>query len=85
MNKKAMKYIIILLFIPLIILFIIRITNYNKINNMDTSYNGIDIPNYKNDKNNIIKRSDHYIYLSVFSLVFISGGVYLYIKSKRGL
>lgn len=89
MNKKAIKYIIIFLLVPLIVSFVIAIITDNRgFNNKPntSSYNGIDIPDYNtNDINKQIKRSNSFIYLSVFSLVFISGGVLLYIKAKRGI
>lgn len=88
MNKKAIKYIIILLLVPLIASFIIAIATDNKgfSNNQNSQYNGIDIPDYNtNDITKEVKRSNTFIYFSVFSLIFISGGVFIYVKSKRGL
>lgn len=90
MNKKVIKYTILFLLVPLIVSFIIAILTDNrgfdsKTNN-SSSYNGIDIPDYStNNINKRIKRSNGFIYVSVFSLVFISGGVLIYVKSKRGL
>ena len=88
MGKKATKYIIILLLVPLLGSLVIAITTDNKGFNYSSSsgYDGIDAPSYQT--NNItteVKRSNTYIYASVFTLVCAGGAVLLFIKNKRGI
>lgn len=85
MKKKAIKYTIFLLILPLIISIIIAITTDGQGFNDEPSnnYNGIDIPSYnENSIEHEIKSSSTFAYLSVFTLVIISSGVWVYIKKK---
>lgn len=88
MGKKATKYIIILLLVPLLVSLVIAIATDDKGFNYSSSsgYDGIDIPNYQT--NNItteVKRSNTYIYASAFTLVCAGGAILLFIKKKRGI
>lgn len=87
MNKKAIKYVILLLIVPLLSSLIIALVTDNQgFNNKDTGYDGINIPDYnKTDTVEEIKRSDGYIYFNIFLLITISGGALIYIKQKRGI
>lgn len=88
MGKKATKYIIILLLVPLLVSLIIAIATDNKGFNYSSSYgyDGIDIPNYNtNNVTTEIKRSNTYIYASAFTLVCTGGAILLFIKHKRGI
>lgn len=84
MGKKAIKYLIILLIVPLIISLIIAIVSGKAENNSNDSYNSLDGKfnhgNYTEEDE--IKRSDPFIYLSVFTLVIIGSGVWIYVKNK---
>lgn len=85
MKKKAIKYTIFLLILPLIVSIVIAITTDNKgFNDIQSdNYNGIDIPNYNNNSIEYqIKNSSTFIYLSIFTLVTISCGIWYYIKKK---
>ncbi|MBO5182834.1 MAG: hypothetical protein J6B64_00310 [Bacilli bacterium] len=88
MKKKAIKYTIILLFIPLIISIIIAIATDSKgFENepINGNYNGMDIPEYNNSKiKQEVKNNDVFVYFSVFTLVIGTCGVWFYIKNKRG-
>ncbi len=80
MKKKAIKYTIILLIIPLIISLMIAISNNNGMYN-NNKYNGIDIPEYNNTtiaKNN----NNTFIYLNIVALVIVSSGIWFYVKKK---
>ena len=88
MGKKATKYIIILLLVPLLVSLVIAIATDNKGFNYSSSsgYDGVDIPDYQT--NNItteVKRSNTYIYVSAFTLVCAGGAILLFIKKKRGI
>ena len=85
MEKKAIKYLIILLVIPLIISVIIAITtgsgskvnsNYDSIDG--TVHNGSNTYTYDEK----VRSSNTYIYLSVFAFVVIGAGVWVYVKRK---
>lgn len=87
MKKKAIKYTIIFLVVPLILSLSIAIATGNQyFNKKNTGYDGINIQNNKEDTNIVeIKRSNTYIYVSLFTFMAISGGILIYIKQKRGI
>lgn len=87
MKKKAIKYTIIFLVIPLILSLSIAIATGNQgFNENNTGYDGINIPDYgKTTKDEEIKRSNEFMYISLFTLLAISGGALIYIKHKRGI
>lgn len=88
MKQKAIKYTIILLLVPLMISLMIAIITDNKgINyNEPDGYNGLDAPEYGTvTLNEEIKKSNTYIYITIFTFVAISGGILVYIKQKRGI
>lgn len=85
MKKKAIKYTIFLLILPLIVSIIIAITTDGQgfENSTQNNYNSLDIPNYNNNSiEHEIKSSSTFAYLSVFTLVIVSSGVWYYIKKK---
>ena len=85
MKKKAIKYLIIFLIIPLLLSLSIAIaTNGEGFNNNEKGEG--ELPNY-DDSNEVenIKRSDTYIYFNAFIFVFTSCGILFYIKKKRGI
>ncbi len=86
MKKKAVKYTIFLLILPLIISIIISISTDGQ--GFDASsqnhYNSMDVENFDDDSfEHQIKNSSTFAYLSIFSLLIISCGVWLYIKKKE--
>lgn len=86
MKKKAIRYTILFLIVPLILSLSIAIVTDNKgfNNDDDSGYDGLHIPEYdENNKSYEIKRSSKYTYISVFTFVAIGGGVLIYIKHKR--
>lgn len=87
MKKKAIKYTIIFLVVPLILSLSIAIATGNQGFNQDnTRYDGINVQTNKEDSAiNEIKRSNTYIYISLFTFMAASGGVLIYIKQKRGI
>lgn len=84
MEKKALKYLIIFLLIPLIVSLFIAIFSGKASGDVNNSYDSIDgtttHENYTYEEE--IKRSNTFIYLSVFSLVVIGVGVWIYVKKK---
>ncbi len=85
MKKKAIKYTIFLLIIPLLVSLIISLSTGEDAFDQPASgnYNGIDIPTYNNNTlEHKVKSSNTFIYLSVSALVIVSCGVWLYIKKK---
>lgn len=83
MNKKVLRYIILLLIIPIIISIIFSITSAEEASKTSNKgYDGLSTPNYPDTKIDEIKRSNTYIYVSVFSLLIIAGGVWIYVKKK---
>ena len=84
MEKKALKYFIILLLIPLTISLLIAIfrgTNQKPINNAYDSIDGtVEHNNLTYEEE--VKGSNTFVYLSVFSLVIIGVGVWIYVKKK---
>ena len=50
----------------------------------NNQYDGIDIPEYKDTRVDDIKRSSTYAYISIFGLLIISGGTWIYVKKKGG-
>lgn len=87
MKKKAIKYTIIFLLIPLILSLSIAIATDNQgFSKEDTGYDGINILNNKETTTiEEIKRSNTYIYFSLFSFLAVSGIALVYIKQKRGI
>lgn len=92
MKKKAIKYTIIFLVVPLILSLSIAIATGNRgFNKNNTGYDGINVQTDKTDttKNNTtideIKKSNTYIYITLFTFMAASGGVLIYIKQKRGI
>lgn len=87
MKKKAIKYTIIFLLIPLILSLSIAIATDNQgFSKEDAGYDGINILNNKETTTiEEIKRSNMYIYFSLFSFLTISGITLVYIKQKRGI
>jgi hypothetical protein len=92
MNKKALKYTIILLLIPLMASLIIAILTNNM--STDSSYNSNsssaftdgEIPSFDNKtKVEEIKSTSTYAYISVFTLCVASGVILMYVKKKRGI
>ena len=83
MKKKALKYTIFLLLIPIIITIMLSLVQ-DKGMETNNQYDGIDIPEYKDTRVDDIKRSSTYAYISIFSLLFISGGTWIYVKKKGG-
>ena len=85
MKKKAIKYTIFLLILPLIISLVIAIYTDGKGFEDEPSgnYNGVDIPDYDVYSNEYqVKSSDTFIYLSGVTLVVASSGIWFYIKKK---
>lgn len=84
MEKKALKYLIILLIVPLIVSLFIAIFSGDTNKETNDSYNSIDgtfyHDNYTYEEQ--IKRSNTFVYLSIFSLVVIGVGVWVYVKKK---
>ena len=87
MKKKAIKYTIIFLVIPLILSLSIALATGNQRHNDDNSgYDGLHIPDYSvTTKKKEIKKSNEFMYFSLFTLIAISGGAIIYIKHKRGI
>ena len=46
------------------------------------NYDGMDIPTYSDTKVDEIKRSNPYVYASIFGLLIVAGGVWYYVKIK---
>lgn len=86
MGKKAFKYFIILLIIPLLVSLAIAIYTGRATNN---SYNYDSISGNMYDggysQEEQIKRSNPYIYLTVFSFIAISVGVWAYVRKKGNI
>lgn len=85
MKKKAIKYTIFLLILPLIISLAISIyTGGEGFEDAPSgNYNGVDIPEYNVYSNEYqLKNSDTFMYLSVITLVVVSSGIWFYIKKK---
>ena len=87
MEKKALKYIIILLVVPLVISLIIGLYNSNKSDGIGENFDSLS-GNTKYDNEEYEERiqgNSTYIYLSVFALVLIGSGVWIYVKKKGDL
>ena len=88
MKQKAIKYTILLLLVPLMISLMIAIITDNKGIEYNTTegYNGLDSPEYGTvTVNEEIKKSNTYIYITLFAFIAVSGGILIYIKQKRGI
>ena len=88
MNKKAFKYFILLLIIPLIISLIIAISGYSSYNyGPSKGYDSIS-GNYKDSNftyDEQVRRSNGYIYITVFTFVLIGAGVWYYVRKKGNI
>ena len=83
MKEKVIKYIILLLLIPVIISIILSFLQMNQEDKYaKDNYDGIDIPTYSNTKINELKWNNTYIYVSVFGLLIIAGSIWYYVKNK---
>ena len=85
MNKKVLKTILILLIIPLIISIIVSLYSLNGGNAPKNNFNSLDGVNYDDinySRLELIKKSEPYIYISVFTLVAIGFGTWAYTKKK---
>ncbi len=84
MGKKAFKYFIILLIIPLIVSLLIALFSGYDGTNYQSSYDSIDgTSTHKNyTYTEEVKRSNTFVYLSVFTFVVIGVGVWAYVKKK---
>lgn len=88
MKKKTLKYIAILLIIPFIISLSIALYNSATYNYDDNNYDSINgdfnhTNNYTREEN--IKRSDPFIYLSIFTFIIAGVGVWVYVRKKGEL
>ena len=83
MKKKALKYTIFLLLITIVITIMLSLVQ-DKEMETNNQYDGIDIPEYKDTRVDDIKRSSTYAYISIFGLLIISGGTWIYVKKKGG-
>ena len=81
MEKKALKYLLILLIIPLLVsLYIALFSGYNYKSSYDSIDGTSNHTNYTYQEE--IKRSNTFVYLSVFTLVVVGVGVWVYVKKK---
>ena len=83
MKKKVLKYTIFLLLIPIVITIMLSLVQ-DKEMETNNQYDGIDIPEYKDTRVDDIKRSSTYAYISIFGLLIIAGGTWIYVKKKGG-
>ena len=88
MGKKALKYLIILLIVPIIISIIIAIST-GQADGSSTNNRYDSITGEFNDngytKEEQVKRSNPYIYLSVFIFVVSGVCVWVYLKKKESI
>lgn len=83
MKQKVIKYTILLLLIPVVISIILGFMQTDEEKKYpNDNYDGIDIPTYSNTKVDEIKRSNTYVYTSIFGLLIVAGGVWYYVKIK---
>lgn len=83
MEKKAIKYLIILLVIPLIVSILIAIFSDQGQPSQTGRYDSLNgTVEYNNSYQNQIKSSNTFIYLSVFTFVIVGVGVWVYVKKK---
>ena len=83
MKQKVIKYTILLLLIPVIISIILSFMQTNEEKEYpNDNYDGMDIPTYSDTKVDEIKRSNPYVYASIFGLLIVAGGVWYYVKKK---
>ena len=83
MKQKVIKYTILILLIPVIISIVLafmQVDEEKKYHN--DNYDGMDIPTYSDTKVDEIKRSNPYVYVSIFGLLIVAGGVWYYVKKK---
>lgn len=88
MKKKTLKYLVFLLIIPFIISISIALYNSTSYNYDDSNYDSIDgnfnhPTNYSKEES--IKKSDPFIYLSIFTFIIAGVGVWVYVKKKGDL
>lgn len=83
MKQKVIKYTILLLLIPVIISIVLSFMQTDEEKKYpNDSYDGMDIPTYSDTKVDEIKRSNPYVYVSIFGLLIVAGGVWYYVKKK---
>ena len=83
MEKKALKFAICLLIIPIIISIIIALTSgesYGPSNNYDSLSGGNNDSIRTYDER--VRSSNTFVYISVFILVVVGVGVWAYVKKK---
>ena len=84
MEKKALKYLLILLIVPLVISILIAIFSGqdgpSQTGGYDSLNGTVEYNNNTYEKN--IKKSNTFIYLSVFTFVVVGAGVWIYVKKK---
>ena len=88
MKKKTLKYLVILLIIPFIISLSIAFYNGTTYKYDDSGYDSIEGDfNHPNryTKEEEIKRSDPFIYLSIFTFIIAGVGIWVYVKKKGEL
>lgn len=83
MKEKVIKYTILLLLIPVTISIILGFMQTDEEKEyLNDNYDGMDIPTYSDTKVDEIKRSNTYVYASIFGLLIVAGGVWYYVKIK---
>ena len=83
MKQKVIKYTILLLLIPVIISIFLSFMQMDEEKKYpNDNYDGMDIPTYSDTKVDEIKRSNPYVYVSIFGLLIVAGGVWYYVKKK---
>jgi hypothetical protein len=83
MKKKVIRYVILLLLIPVVISTVLAIIQGNEQNKINVNNDSdLDIPTYSDNSIDEFKRSNSYIYASIFGLLIVSGGVWYYVKMK---
>lgn len=83
MKQKVIKYTILLLLIPVIISMVLAFMQTDEEKKYpNDNYDGLNIPTYSDTKVDEIKRSNPFIYTSIFGLLIVAGGVWYYVKKK---
>ena len=85
MKKKAVKYFILLLIVPLVISFILSFTSVGDVKtNPNSNVGGLYIPEYQtNTQDYMIKSSSAYAYTCIFGLLALGGFVYMIVCKKK--
>ena len=83
MKDKAIKYLIILLLVPLVLSILIAIYTGSNTKS-DSNYDSMDVSSNAEilEREEKIKSNNAYIYLSVFLFVVIGASVWIYLKKK---